>query len=142
LTNSPALIDLSLRAYRWFEDGMRTRLAARGWPPFSRSHAFVFAHLDGDGTRPVELARRIGVTRQAMHQTLAELAALGFVELVADPDSRRSKLVVVTPKGKEIVADARAIFAELEDGLALRLGRTHVDALRRVLEADWGPPLA
>jgi DNA-binding MarR family transcriptional regulator len=139
LTNSPALIDLSLRAYRWFQDGLLTRLADAGWPPITRAHSNVFAHLDRDGTRPIELARRIGVTRQAVHQTVQELVELGFVELAPDPTSGRAKLVVLTPRGKRLVADSRAIFRELEETLARQIGRRRVTDLRRALEADWGP---
>jgi DNA-binding MarR family transcriptional regulator len=138
---SPPLIDLSLRAYRWFEDGMRSGLAAAGWPDITRSQALVFAHLDSGGTRSSELARRVGVTRQAIHQTVAELVALGFVELAPDPASRRAKLVVLTPRGRRIVVAARGIFRELEDALARRIGRRSVNDLRRALEADWGAPV-
>jgi DNA-binding MarR family transcriptional regulator len=141
LTSSPALIDLSLRAYRWFQDGLLARLAAAGWPEITRGQSNVFGHLERDGTRPIELARRMGITRQAVHQTVQELVELGFVELAPDPASRRAKLVVLTPRGRRLVADARAIFRQLEDTLAARIGRRGVDELRRALEADWGAPV-
>ena len=77
-----------------------------------------------------------------MHQTLEELVEHGFVELVPDPTSRRAKLVVLTPRGRRIVGDARAIFRELEDTLARQIGRKSVTELRHALEADWGAPAA
>lgn len=142
MTYSPPLIDLSLRAFRWFEEGVISRLNEAGWPKITRAHSLLFAHLDLEGTRPSELARRIGITRQAVHQTLEELVDDGLVELVPDPTSRRAKLVVLTPRGRRIVSDALAIFDELEDTLARRIGRKSVTQLRRALEADWGPPTA
>jgi len=142
LTYSQPLIDLLLRGYRWFEDGLLSRLDAAGWPELTRAHSLVFAHLDLDGTRASELARRIGISRQAVHQTVGELVELGLLEVVPDPTSRRAKLVVLTPLGKETVRSGHAIFQELEDALGERIGRRRVTELRRALEADWGPPTA
>lgn len=140
MTYSLPLIDLLLRGYRWFEDGLLSRLEAAGWPEITRPHSLVFAHLDREGTRPSELARRIGISRQAVHQTVGELVELGLFELVPDPASRRAKLVVLTPLGRETVQSGYAIFQELEDALAERIGRTSVTELREALEADWGAP--
>jgi len=140
LTYSQPLIDLLLRGYRWFEDGLLSRLEEAGWPEITRAQSLVFAHFDREGTRPSELARRIGISRQAVHQTVRELVELGLVELVPDPASRRSKLVVLTPVGNATLGSAHAVFSELEDALADRIGRASVNELRRVLEADWGPP--
>jgi DNA-binding MarR family transcriptional regulator len=142
LTYSRPLIDLLLRGYRWFEDSLLSRLDEAGWPEITRAHSLVFAHLDLGGTRPSELARRIGITRQAVNQTLGELVALGLVALVPDPASRRSKLVVLTPVGKITVESAQAVFQQLEDELATRIGRAGVAELRRALEADWGAPVS
>ena len=140
MTYSLPLIDLLLRGFRWFEDGLLSRLAEAGWPEITRAHSLVFAHLDSEGTRPSELARRIGISRQAVNQTLGELVALGLIEVVPDPASLRSKLVVLTPTGKTTVGSAHAVFSELEDALAGRIGRASVTELRRALEADWGAP--
>jgi DNA-binding MarR family transcriptional regulator len=138
LTYSLPLIDLLLRGFRWFEDGLLSRLAEAGWPEITRAHSLVFAHLDLEGTRPSELARRIGISRQAVNQTLGELVERGLVELVPDPASRRSKLVVLTPVGNATVGSAHAVFSELEDALAERIGQVSVTELRSALETDWG----
>jgi DNA-binding MarR family transcriptional regulator len=141
LTNSQSLIDLSLSAYRWFEDGMLGRLKDAGWSEITRAHSRVFTSIDRGGTRSSELARRLGVTRQAAHQTIQELVDLGFLQLAPDPTSRRAKRVVLTPRGKRVVADAREIFRELEATLARRIGRKRVARLRRAFESDWGEPV-
>lgn len=121
---------------------MVSRLRESGWPDVTRAHSLVFAHLDRGGTRSSELARRMGVTRQAMHQTVRELVDLGFLELAPDPKSQRARLIILTRRGKDLVGDARAIFRELEDTLERRIGRKRVARLRRALESDWGGPIA
>ena len=131
---------LLLGGFRWFEDGLLVKLAEAGWPEITRRHSTLFGHLDVDGTRPAELARRIGVSRQAIHETISELERLGLVEQVPDPAHGRAKVVVLTERGRENVAAAYRAFAELEAELAARIGDGRVANLRDALAGDWGRP--
>jgi DNA-binding MarR family transcriptional regulator len=132
---------LLLRAFRWFDESLIAALHAAGWPELTRAHSLVFAHLDTKGTRTAEIARRAGISRQAVHQTVQELQQLGLVSLVPDPSNRSAKLVVPTDRGRDSIRVAKTTLAELEDELAQRLGRDQVQALRTALEADWGPTI-
>lgn len=136
------LAQLLLLAVRWFRESLLATLVEAGWPESSPAQAMVFAHLDVDsGTRISELARRIGVSRQAVHRTTNELLALGLVAKVPDPSNRSAKLVTLTAEGREVVAAALASFAEIEAILADRIGAETLAALRRAVELDWGEPL-
>jgi DNA-binding MarR family transcriptional regulator len=75
----PPLGQLLLRAFRWFDESLIAALHAAGWPELTRAHSLVFAQLDTEGTRTAELARRAGISRQAIHQTIQELQRLGLV---------------------------------------------------------------
>jgi DNA-binding MarR family transcriptional regulator len=132
---------LLLRAFRWFDESLIAALHAAGWPELTRAHSLVFAQLDTKGTRTAEIARRAGISRQAVHQTIQELQRLGLVRLVPDPTNRSAKLVVSTDRGQASIRVAKQSLANLEDELAKRLGRAQVQALRQALEADWGPPI-
>lgn len=130
---------LLLHAFRWFDQGLVAALNEAGWE-IRRSHSLVLAHMDPGGTRPAEIARRIGVSRQAIHQTIGELEKMGLVEQVPDPAHQRAKLLVLTPRGRENLEAALRAFAELEKELARQIGARRVSTLRAILEADWGPP--
>lgn len=67
---------------------------------------------------------------------------MGLVGLTPDPSNRSAKLVVLTPRGRRHVRDALRAFARLEAELGRRIGTARASALRRALEAKWGPPLA
>lgn len=131
---------LLLRRFRWFDEALVARLEAAGFPGIRRSHSLVFAHLDAGGTRASEIARRAGITRQAVHQTVGELVSLGLVELTPDASSRSAKLVVPTARGRASADAARIAYAALERELAARVGARCVSELRAALEADWGEP--
>lgn len=132
---------LLLQAFSWFDQSLLATLAARGWPELSHSQSLIFAHLEKEGSRSSELARRIGVTRQAVHKTLNELRALELVVLTPDPTNRSAKLVKLSSKGERNVAAALDAFADIEAALAKRLGAEKVALLRQVLAQDWGQPL-
>jgi len=131
---------LLLQAFRWFDESLRLSLVARGWPGHTHAQSLVFAHIDRQGVRISELARRVGVSRQAMHRTVGELVALGVMELAPDPTNRSARLVMLTEQGKSNIEAALAVFADLEAGLSDRLGQENAASLRATLEADWGTP--
>jgi DNA-binding MarR family transcriptional regulator len=131
---------LLLSGFRWFDRSLLTRLAEAGWPVLRHSHSMVMAHMNAEGVRPSDLARKLGVTRQSVHETIKDLVAFGLIELAPDPSDARAVIARLTRKGRANVQAAKDTFAELEVELAKRIGRKRTDALREALEADWGPP--
>lgn len=139
LSNQAApLGQLLLVAFRWFDEQLLVMLAKEGWPHLSPSQSLVFAYLDVEGTRLSELARRIGVSRQAVHRTVKELVALDLIELTIDPDNKSAKLVKPTKLGQKNIQAALSTFQRLEQTLGDHIGHADVAKLRAVLEKDWG----
>ncbi len=132
---------LLLDRFRWFQRSLRSRLDLKGVPEMTIPQILILPNLDADGTRISELARRVGVSRQAVHQTLGELADLGLLEVVADPTHGRAKLARLTDRGRKIDRDALKVIARLERDLARRIGKRNLASLHRALEADWGAPV-
>jgi DNA-binding MarR family transcriptional regulator len=106
----------------------------------ARSHALVFSHLDSDGTRPAEIARRAGISRQAVGQTVAQMREQGLVKLAADPTNRRARLVQPTAKGRKALERSGSGSSAAEKVLSRRIGAARVKSLRDALEQDWGAP--
>jgi DNA-binding MarR family transcriptional regulator len=106
----------------------------------ARSHSLVFAHLDPGGTRPAEIARRAGISRQAVGQTVAQMKTQGLVKLAPDPTNRRARLVQPTAKGRKALERTGNGSSAAEKVLSRRIGAARVKSLREALEADWGTP--
>ncbi len=71
-----------------------------------------------------QLARARSVTRQNIQPVVDALLAEGLVRLASNPEHKRSKLVVATPRGEQLVqewdlADAR-VLAAVGRGLSQR----------------------
>lgn len=130
-----------LQGFSWFDDGLQAYLQAKGWPHVTRSQSMVMIHVVLGVTRPSDIARNLGVSRQAIHTTLGQMVALGMFELEDDPEDGRSKRVVVAPKGQQMRAAAQEAMRVMSTALEERIGKRAVAALRDAFAADWGPPL-
>src|SRR5215207_5554317 len=81
------------------QDELYARLEQAGHGALSRLHGAVIAHLDEEGTRATELARRSGRHKQVVGRIVDELEQLGYVRRLPEPGDRRAKLVVPTERG-------------------------------------------
>src|SRR3954470_24946167 len=133
-----SLSSMLVNAQRWLAAAERAN-GGRS-TGFARSHALVFTHLDGNGTRPAEIARRAGISRQAVGQTVAQMKDLGLVKLAPDPTNRRARLVQPTAKGRKALERTGTGSAAAEKVLSRRIGAARVKSLRDALEQDWGSP--
>ena len=88
-----------LQGFYWFDEGLQNYLQARGWPAVTRPQSMVMATMVLGVRRPSDIARRLGVSRQAIHATINQMIELGIVALVDDPANRRVKVVAPTAKG-------------------------------------------
>src|SRR3954447_15243355 len=133
-----SLSSMLVDAQRWLTAAERANSGRSAGLP--RSHSLVFAHLDADGTRPAEIARRAGISRQAVGQTVAQMKDLGLVKLAPDPSTRRARLVQPTAKGRKALERTGTGSAAAEKVLARRIGASRLKSMRDALEQDWGTP--
>jgi len=131
-----------LTAFYWFDEGLQNHLRRRGWPEVTRPQSMLMCNLALGLTRPSDIARRLGVSRQAVHTTLAQMTAKGILALVDDPQNGRVKVVQLTPVGEGMKRDAQAAMQVMVDELERRIGARKLAQLRAGLLADWGEPLA
>src|SRR3546814_2247291 len=97
----------------------------------------VMTNIVSGIVRPSDIARNLGVSRQAIHNTINQMVKLGIVELAPDPEDRRHVIVSLTATGAQMRQDAQRAMDQLADQLAERLGHDRFDALLATLEAAW-----
>lgn len=136
----PNVPQLLASAKRWFDDALHNSMRHSGEQPVTVAQAAVFANLDAAGTSVAELARRIGTTRQSVHQAVHGLIGMGLLEQVPDPTSARNRLVRVTEEGARVHHKALRTIEAIERELATRIGRDAVTALRAALDQPWDTP--
>jgi DNA-binding MarR family transcriptional regulator len=133
----PNLKQLLLERSDWFAreimKGVRRSEHAYITPAQSR----LLAHMGGRPMPMPELARRLAISRQAVHKTVTELARRGILEIRDDPERRNAKLVVYTERGRQVNRAGAAIIERVEERIATRLGRARLDELKALLAAEW-----
>jgi DNA-binding MarR family transcriptional regulator len=121
-------------AFRAFEAEVSEALAEREIDGVRPAFGSVFAHVDPAGTQLSDLARRSGMTKQAMASIVSEMQDLGLVRRVDDPDDGRGRLVVLTAKGRRRLSQAARAVASVEGRVRRRLGDRRYEALRVALD--------
>ena len=127
-----------LQASDWFNDALLHRLQTKGWPDLTHSHALVLAHLDPAGTRPAELARRLGITRQSTQKLVHTLVELDVLEVIVDTDDARATVARLSSGGRALAKVVSRELRMMERELARRIGDENIDALRHALALPWG----
>jgi DNA-binding MarR family transcriptional regulator len=132
------LIIALFQRFCWLDEGLQARLHDRGWPDVSRPQSMVMTNIVSGVVRPSDIARNLGVSRQAIHSTINQMVGLGIVRLDTDPTDRRHMIVSLTETGARMRKDAQRAMDALTAQIAAALGQDQFDTLLVALEADWG----
>lgn len=90
-------------------------------------HVAILRVLGAEGARVSEIARQLGISRQAVAQTAAALIHMDVVEFVPDPADGRAKLLRYTAHGWDSHRASLQAADELEASYLERVGRERVD---------------
>lgn len=94
---------------------LHRHLIEAGYDDLRPTHCLnVLRLMDCEGTRPTELARRAGMTPQAMSDLVGYLERHGYVRRVPDPVDRRGRVVVYADRGTAAATVGTAFFADVE----------------------------
>ncbi|GII77748.1 MarR family transcriptional regulator [Sphaerisporangium rufum] len=115
-------------------DGLYRYLVQAGYDDLRPTHCLnVFRFMDCDGTRPGTLARRAGMTPQAMSELVAYLEKRDYVRRVPDPADGRGRVVVYADRGTRAAEVSDAYFAEMEARWAAVVGAGRLQDLKNAL---------
>lgn len=137
MQNNQLIIALFQR-FCWMDEGLQARLHDRGWPNVSRSQSMVMTNIVSGIVRPSDIARNLGISRQAIHSTINQMEKLGILRFEVDTKDRRHVTLSLTEKGKLMRRDAQLAMDSLTSQIADVIGQDKFDALLASLEADWG----
>lgn len=123
------LVDLG----QWAIDAGIQGARKRGHMGLRPAHNHVLAHLDLEGSRVTDIARRLNISNNAVGQLVSDLEEMGYVERVPDGTDRRAKILRYTPRGISLLRDAVEIGEEIRAELAELLGPEDLDRLIALL---------
>lgn len=116
-------------ALRRFEERVLALMGEAGHAQTRLSHVNLTRHLDLEGTRITELARRASMTSPAMTELIDQCVALGLVERVQDAADKRVRIVRFTPEGLDWLAAFGRAVAAAEAEMAAEIGARGMKSL-------------
>jgi DNA-binding MarR family transcriptional regulator len=143
------LARLFAMAFRQVIDDLHTRLADRGWRGMRPPYGFVLVAASHGPLNGSAIADLMGMTKQAASKLVDAMEADGYVRREpGGAGDRRSKQVALTARGRRLLDEVEAIYADIEAEWAEVVGRPRVEAIRddllAVLRATHGgrlPPI-
>jgi DNA-binding MarR family transcriptional regulator len=128
-----------LAGWDWFDNSLQNLVKSAGFRPLNKSQSMMILYVSAGVTRPIDIARKMRLSRQAIRHIANQLIEQGLLEADDDPEDGRSKIMSPSNRSEDMRVHAHNSIRKLEATLRERLGRDDYDALMRVLSRDWGP---
>ena len=110
------------------------RLREVGYRELRPAHFALFQFPGPHGVRPVELAARLGMSKQALTPLLNDLERWGYLERQPTADDGRGRVLWLTGRGLAFVGAIKAIMTGIEAEWAARLGAERFAIVKAALE--------
>lgn len=127
------LAKLLLSTFTAMVDGVVAELEREGHPGVTATHAFALEAIDDGAQSASDLARTLGVSRQAAAKTIAALEEFHYLDREDDPEDARRKRLTVTARGNEMIGIGARTFDAMRDQAAERVGVRKLEDAERVL---------
>jgi DNA-binding MarR family transcriptional regulator len=132
------ILGVLLRTYR-----DRITEAIGGFPLGPRGYQTLREVARDEQPSQLALAGRLGIDRTVMTYVIDELEAVGLVERRPNPEDRRQRRIVATPRGREAVTALCQRVTEAENAVLAALNPAERAVVRRLLsKAALGPGMA
>ena len=131
--DQPALALLLRVIYQHHSRAIESALRAAGFNDIAPSAGNVFPFVPREGITISALAELAGVRKQTMAQAVEQLERSGYIERRENPDDRRSRLILLTDRGRAVTPVTHAAAGAVEQQWAALLGTDELEHLRRLL---------
>jgi DNA-binding MarR family transcriptional regulator len=116
-------------------------LNSHGFEDLKLPHMAVLQFPGPDGVRPIVLAERAGMSKQAMNQLLGTLETLGYVARSPLPQEGGARIVRFTKRGHAAYAKMADILRDIEREWVAEFGQKRFAQLKALLALLWNTPL-
>lgn len=127
-----------LEGWDWFDIGLQNVLRDGGFPSLNKTQTMMVIYISAGVHRPIEIARRMRLSRQAIRHIETQLVKRRMITARADPTDKRSKILDFAPHSTRVRRFAERAIKRLESELKTRIGARNFAAMRSLLDLDWG----
>jgi DNA-binding MarR family transcriptional regulator len=129
-----AIGQLLVRLLREFRDDLAAPRADAGYGDIREPHFQIFGNIRMGGIRLTELADRAQLSLAAASELVNDLAEMGYLTRRPDPSDGRAKLIDLTKRGGELMADAGRRVEDIERRWSALAGEKNFDQMCRTMQ--------
>jgi DNA-binding MarR family transcriptional regulator len=128
---------LLLDKLAWVEEFSRQEAKAYGYEDHDiLSSSGILTFVDHGVVTISSIAKKLGISRQAVHKSVQILAKKGFLFLCEGQD-KREKVICMTPQGEALLACRKGVMEKVEKAIAQTLGGEAFAQLKKLLGTAW-----
>ncbi len=131
---APGTMRLTHVAFEVLRKRNKEFLIAAGYPDLGITCLRVLQHIVYSGTNLSEIARKSGISRQAVSKAAIELENDGYIVLQKSVEDARVLQANLTSSGKKLFKVLRQVIQQSEEHLARKLGVKKLETLRKLLK--------
>ncbi len=132
-TDKPLLATLTRRIHLTIRKRIHAEIQAAGFDDLTPAHLYVFQLPGPEGVRPIELASRMNMSKQATNHLLSSLEARGYIKRSPAEGDGRGTVLHMTPRGRDLSLNMEQSSLRLEAEWARQLGGRALERLRQGL---------
>ncbi|WP_424944241.1 MarR family winged helix-turn-helix transcriptional regulator [Aliiroseovarius crassostreae] len=107
---------------------------------YAEARSSVVPYVGLNGTRQAEIVTRMGLSKQAVQQLIADLERSDILRRDPDPEDGRGKIVRFTDAGLRAQRDSATAKQHVEDEMKALLGAENFDQLMVLLKKIGSKP--
>lgn len=108
------------------------------WGQMKISYMPVIFNISVDGSTVMDIARDSLIVKQTVSRTVKELEEKGMITSKTNKNDKRSELLELTPKGKQLVLDAKQEVDHLHETYKKLVGAKNLkiaeDVIKQIIE--------
>ena len=117
-----------------WKEKFAAEMVAAGHDWYMEARSSVMPYVGPKGTRQSDIVDRMGLSKQAVQQLIADLERSGILRRDPDPEDGRGKIVRLTEKGLAFDRDSQRAKRKVEAEIKAKLGDDAFDVLVKLLK--------
>lgn len=113
---------------------MHTLWDELGYTDLKINYEPFFTLVGNEGCRLTELADWLAISKQSCNRTANQIKKAGYLEDKPDPSDGRAKILVMTERGRQMVAQASEVSLKLEGSFEEELGNNDYTQLLQLIQ--------
>ena len=96
----------------------------------------LFNALRGKEKSISQLARNLGISRQAVHKTIHKLENMGYLELIAKQNNKKDRIIKITNKGEAVKKQGAEHLITIEEKLSWSMGERNLGFMKIIISEN------